>query len=65
VKVCVVGAGAIGTFLGVHLARSGCEVSTIARGPTAAALRSRGLTLPAPHERIGRRHNETRSRSPE
>ena len=33
-KVCVVGAGAIGTFLGVHLAKSGCEVSALARGRT-------------------------------
>jgi len=45
VKVCFVGAGAIGTFLGVHLARSDWEVSTIARGSTAAALRSHGLRL--------------------
>ena len=44
-KVCVVGAGAIGTFLGVHLARSGCEVSAVARGQTAAALRTYGLRL--------------------
>ena len=44
-KVCVVGAGAIGTFLGVHLARSGCEVSAVARGQTAAALRTHGLRL--------------------
>ncbi|HWP73133.1 MAG TPA: 2-dehydropantoate 2-reductase N-terminal domain-containing protein, partial [Methylomirabilota bacterium] len=44
-KVCVVGAGAVGTFLGVHLARSGCEVSAVARGQTAAALRTHGLRL--------------------
>jgi 2-dehydropantoate 2-reductase len=45
VKVCVVGAGAIGTFLGTHLARTGAEVSALARGATAAALRSHGLRL--------------------
>jgi 2-dehydropantoate 2-reductase len=45
VKVCVVGAGAIGTFLGTHLARTGAEVSALARGATAAALRARGLRL--------------------
>jgi 2-dehydropantoate 2-reductase len=44
-RVCVVGAGAIGTFLGTHLARSGCEVSTLARGATAAALRAHGFRL--------------------
>jgi 2-dehydropantoate 2-reductase len=45
VKVCVVGAGAIGTFLGVHLAKSGCEVSALARGRTLAAVRAAGLRL--------------------
>jgi 2-dehydropantoate 2-reductase len=45
VKVCVVGAGAIGTFLGTHLARTGAEVSALARGATAAALRTHGLRL--------------------
>ena len=44
-KVCLVGAGAIGTFLGTHLARTGAEVSTLARGATAAALRAHGLRL--------------------
>ena len=44
-KVCVVGAGAIGTFLGVHLAKSGCEVSALARGRTLAAVRAAGLRL--------------------
>jgi 2-dehydropantoate 2-reductase len=54
-KVCVVGAGAIGTFLGTHLARTGVEVSAWARGATAAALRAHrfrleesGATLTAP-----------------
>jgi 2-dehydropantoate 2-reductase len=39
----VVGAGAIGTFLGVHLARTGCELSALARGATTAALRAHGF----------------------
>lgn len=42
-KVCVVGAGAIGTFIGIHLARTGCEMSALARGATAAALRAHGF----------------------
>jgi len=42
-KVCIVGAGAIGTFIGTHLARTGCELSALARGATAAALRAHGF----------------------
>jgi len=42
-RVCVVGAGAIGTFIGTHLARSGADVSVLARGATAAALRAHGF----------------------
>jgi 2-dehydropantoate 2-reductase len=42
-NVCVVGAGAIGTFIGTLLARSGCAVSVLARGATAAALRAHGF----------------------
>ncbi|HET8533819.1 MAG TPA: 2-dehydropantoate 2-reductase [Methylomirabilota bacterium] len=44
-KICVVGAGAIGTFLGTHLGRTGAEVSALARGATAAALRADGFRL--------------------
>jgi 2-dehydropantoate 2-reductase len=45
-KVCVVGAGAIGGFLGTRLARSGAaEVSALARGATLAALREHGWRL--------------------
>ena len=41
-KTCIVGAGAIGVFLGTRLAASGAEVSAIARGATAQALRLHG-----------------------
>ncbi len=44
-KVCVVGAGAIGGWLGAGLARAGCEVSMLARGQTLAALQRDGLRL--------------------
>jgi 2-dehydropantoate 2-reductase len=44
-KVCIVGAGAIGGWIGVKLARAGCEVSVLARGATLQALRARGLRL--------------------
>ena len=44
-RVAIVGAGAIGGWLGVHLARAGCEVSALARGETLAALQRDGLQL--------------------
>ena len=44
-RICVVGAGAIGGLLGVRLAHAGHEVSAIARGPHLAAIRAGGLKL--------------------
>jgi 2-dehydropantoate 2-reductase len=44
-KVCIYGVGAIGGWLGVHLAQAGCTVSAVARGPTLQALQTKGLTL--------------------
>lgn len=44
-KICVVGAGAIGGLLAVRLARAGEEVSVVARGAHLAAIRERGLAL--------------------
>jgi 2-dehydropantoate 2-reductase len=44
-KVCIYGAGAIGGWLGVKLAKAGCEVSVVARGATLDALRTHGLRL--------------------
>lgn len=41
----IVGAGAIGGWLGAGLARSGCKVSFLARGDTLAALQTHGLRL--------------------
>ena len=41
-KTCIVGAGAIGVFLGARLAASGAEVAAVARGATAQALREHG-----------------------
>jgi 2-dehydropantoate 2-reductase len=45
VTVAVVGAGAIGGFLGAHLSLSGQGVILIARGPHLAAMKSRGITV--------------------
>jgi 2-dehydropantoate 2-reductase len=48
-KVCIVGAGAIGGFIAARLAVArGCEVSVLARGATLAALREHGLRLQQP-----------------
>jgi 2-dehydropantoate 2-reductase len=45
-KVCIIGAGAIGGFIGAQLAAAGrAEVSAIARGDTLAALRREGWRL--------------------
>jgi 2-dehydropantoate 2-reductase len=44
-KVCIYGAGAIGGWLGVHLAQAGCTVSAVARGATLKALQNKGLSL--------------------
>jgi 2-dehydropantoate 2-reductase len=45
-KVCIVGVGAIGGFIGTRLAAAGCaEVSALARGATLAALRQHGWRL--------------------
>jgi 2-dehydropantoate 2-reductase len=45
VKVCVFGAGAIGGYMGICLARSGAEVSLVARGVHLEAIRKDGLRL--------------------
>jgi len=45
-KVCIVGAGAIGGFIGTRLARAGeAQVSALARGATLQALRTQGWRL--------------------
>ena len=45
-RVCIVGAGAIGGFLGTRLALAGdCQVSALARGATLAALQQHGWRL--------------------
>jgi 2-dehydropantoate 2-reductase len=44
-KICIYGAGAIGGYLGVQLARAGVEVSLVARGAHLAAMKANGLKL--------------------
>ncbi|MEW6438096.1 MAG: 2-dehydropantoate 2-reductase [Pseudomonadota bacterium] len=44
-RICVIGAGAIGGLLAARLAHAGEEVSVIARGPHLAAINAEGLRL--------------------
>ena len=44
-KICILGAGAIGATLGVRLAQAGHQVNAVARGTTLEQIRARGLGL--------------------
>jgi 2-dehydropantoate 2-reductase len=44
-KICIFGAGAIGSYLAVELALSGQDVCVVARGAHLRAIQERGLTL--------------------
>jgi 2-dehydropantoate 2-reductase len=46
-RICIFGAGAVGSHLAVRLARAGHEVSCVMRGPHLEAVKARGLTLRA------------------
>jgi 2-dehydropantoate 2-reductase len=45
VEFAIVGAGAIGSIIGAHLARSGCHVVMLARGSRAQQIRQDGLRI--------------------
>ena len=51
-KICIYGAGAIGGYLAVLLARSGADVAVVARGEQLAAIQAHGLTLLAGNETL-------------
>jgi 2-dehydropantoate 2-reductase len=51
-RVSIVGAGAIGGWLGAKLAQTGAEVSVLARGDTLRALQTDGLQLHQAGERL-------------
>ncbi len=51
-RICVYGAGAIGGWLAGFLAKSGAEVSVVARGAHLAAIRRDGLTVETPDTRF-------------
>jgi len=44
-RICIFGAGAVGSHLAVRLARAGNEVSCVMRGPHLVAVKQHGLTL--------------------
>jgi 2-dehydropantoate 2-reductase len=44
-RVCIVGAGSIGSFVGARLARSGAQVTLVARGENLRVLQASGLRL--------------------
>lgn len=46
-RICIFGAGAIGGFIGGYLARSGADVSVVARGAHLEAISRNGLTVQA------------------
>ncbi|MET8299457.1 2-dehydropantoate 2-reductase N-terminal domain-containing protein, partial [Streptomyces sp. NPDC005180] len=47
-KVAVVGAGAIGAYVGAALTRAGADVHLIARGPHLAAMKQHGVRVLSP-----------------
>ena len=47
-RVAVLGAGAIGAYVGASLCRAGVEVHLVARGPHLAALRAHGVQVLSP-----------------
>src|ERR1700730_16491522 len=44
-RICIFGAGAVGSHFAVRLALSGHDVSCVMRGPHLAAVKSKALTL--------------------
>ncbi|HWW43663.1 MAG TPA: 2-dehydropantoate 2-reductase [Acidimicrobiia bacterium] len=47
-RFAIVGAGAIGAYVGASLARGGSDVSLVARGPHLRAMQERGVTVLSP-----------------
>jgi 2-dehydropantoate 2-reductase len=47
-RICVVGAGAVGGFVGARMARAGHDVVVIARGAHLEAIRANGVTIRGP-----------------
>ncbi len=56
-RICIFGAGAVGSHFAVRLARAGHEVSCVMRGPHLEAVRAGGLTLRAGDTEVSARVN--------
>src|ERR1700712_4512430 len=56
-RICIFGAGAVGSHFAVRLARAGHEASCVMRGPHLAAVRANGLTLRAGDTEVSARVN--------
>ena len=54
-RICIFGAGAIGSHFAARLAAAGNEVSVLARGAQLEALRADGVTLVSGAERVSAR----------
>jgi 2-dehydropantoate 2-reductase len=55
VRICIFGAGAIGSVLAVRLALAGQDVCVVARGDHLRAIQERGLTLKGANEQLAAR----------
>ena len=51
-RIVIVGAGAIGGYIGAKLAQSGADVTLFARGPHLQAMQERGLRVEGPKEQF-------------
>jgi len=51
-RIAIVGTGAVGGYLGTRLARAGADVTALARGATAEALRQHGWRMDSGGERL-------------
>jgi len=57
-RICIFGAGAVGSHFAVRLADAGHDVSCVIRGPHLAAMKAKGLTL-----RVGDRETHVKVRA--
>jgi 2-dehydropantoate 2-reductase len=58
-KICIYGAGAIGSLIGLRLARQGAEVSVVEVGPALAAIQEHGLRVIEKGETLSARVHAT------
>lgn len=58
-RICIFGAGAVGSHFAVRLAQAGHEVSCVMRGPHLEATRSKGLTLKVGDDSVSARVRAT------